>query len=104
MPGQPERLEALCYLVFRLSSQCQKIDKQKMVSGKRSVIPKDINRNEVQRLVANGAQLVEVLPAEEYNEAHLPGAINLPLKKLDRQSAKQLDLTRPVITYCNDFQ
>lgn len=66
--------------------------------------PKDINRNEVQRLIAHGAQLLEVLPAEEYNEAHLPGAINIPLKKLDRQSAKQLDPTRPIVTYCNDFQ
>jgi rhodanese-related sulfurtransferase/CBS domain-containing protein len=54
--------------------------------------------------IGNGAQLLEVLPAEEYNEAHLPGAINLPLKKLDRQSAKQLDPNQPIITYCHDFQ
>lgn len=64
----------------------------------------DINRNDVQRLVADGAQLVEVLPAEEYNEAHLPGAINIPLKKLDAQSVTRLDTARPVITYCHDFQ
>ena len=64
-------------------------------------MPTDINRNDVQRLVAGGAQLVEVLPAEEYNEAHLPGAINVPLKKLDRQSVKALDPARPVITYCH---
>ncbi len=67
-------------------------------------MPKDINRNDVQRLVANGAQLVEVLPADEYSEAHLPNAINIPLKKLDQQSVKPLDLARPVITYCHDFQ
>lgn len=67
-------------------------------------MPSDINRNDVQRLVADGAQLVEVLPAEEYNEAHLPGALNIPLKKLDAQSVKPLDPTRPVITYCHDFQ
>lgn len=67
-------------------------------------MPRDINRNEVQRLVATGAQLVEVLPAEEYNEAHLPRAINIPLKKLDAQSVKPLDPARPVITYCHDFQ
>jgi hypothetical protein len=36
-------------------------------------MPTDINRNDVQRLMATGAQLVEVLPEEEYNEAHLPG-------------------------------
>jgi rhodanese-related sulfurtransferase/CBS domain-containing protein len=67
-------------------------------------MPTDINRDDVQRLIASGAQLVEVLPAEEYNEAHLPGAINLPLKKLDRQSTKQFALTHPLIVYCNDFQ
>ena len=67
-------------------------------------MPTDINRDDVQRLVGDGAQLVEVLPAEEYNEAHLPGAINLPLKKLDAQSVKGLDPSRPVITYCHDFQ
>jgi rhodanese-related sulfurtransferase len=67
-------------------------------------MPKDINRDEVQRLVANGAQLVDALPSQEYNEAHLPEAISLPLKKLDRQSVRALDPTRPIITYCNDFQ
>src|SRR5688572_22297725 len=67
-------------------------------------MPTDIDRNDVQRLVATGAQLVEVLPAEEYNEAHLPGAINIPLKKLDRQSAKQIDSTHPIIVYCHDLQ
>jgi rhodanese-related sulfurtransferase/CBS domain-containing protein len=67
-------------------------------------MPIDINRDDVQRLITNGAQLVEVLPAEEYNEAHLPGAINLPLKKLNRQSSQTLDSSRPVITYCHNFQ
>lgn len=67
-------------------------------------MPTDINRHEVQRLVAGGAQLVEVLPPEEYNEAHLPGAINLHLKKLNAGTVKQLDSGRPVIAYCHDFQ
>jgi rhodanese-related sulfurtransferase len=67
-------------------------------------MPIDINRNDVQRLIADSAQLVEVLPEDEYNEAHLPEAINMPLKKLDAQSVKQLDPARPVITYCHDFQ
>jgi len=67
-------------------------------------MPKDITREEVQRLVLNGAQLVEVLPEEEYQEAHLPGAINIPLKKLDAQSVQQLDPHRAVITYCHDLQ
>jgi rhodanese-related sulfurtransferase len=67
-------------------------------------MPTDINRHDVQRLTANGAQLVEVLPAEEYNEAHLPNAINIPLKELTRQSTKVLNIADPVITYCRDLQ
>lgn len=67
-------------------------------------MPTDIDRDELQRLVGGGAQLVEVLPEPEFSEAHLPGAVNLPLKKLDVDSAKRLDLARPVITYCHDFQ
>ena len=67
-------------------------------------MPTDIDRLEVQRLVGEGAQLVEVLPSQEYAEAHLPGALNIPLKQLDRQSTQVLEPGGPVITYCNDFQ
>jgi rhodanese-related sulfurtransferase len=56
----------------------------------------------VQELLERGAQLVEVLPHEEYQELHLPGAIHLPLKELDAQRAKQLDRERPVVVYCWD--
>jgi rhodanese-related sulfurtransferase len=68
-------------------------------------MPKGIDRNEVQRLVAEkNAQLVEVLPRPEYEEEHLPGAINIPLKELNRETAMQLDRSRPVIVYCHDYQ
>jgi rhodanese-related sulfurtransferase len=56
----------------------------------------------LRELLDEGAQLVEVLPREEYAEEHLPGAINIPLKELDRDSAAQLDKARPVIVYCWD--
>jgi rhodanese-related sulfurtransferase len=48
-------------------------------------------------------QLVEVLPAEEYEEEHLPGAISLPLKQLDVSTAAVLDRARPVVVYCWDY-
>ena len=66
-------------------------------------MPTDLHRvDEVQRLIALGAQLVEVLPPEEYTAEHLPGAINLPLKELTRETASRLDPVRPVIVYCWD--
>jgi hypothetical protein len=47
-------------------------------------------------------QLVEVLPAEEYRAAHLPGAVNVPLKLLDADATAGLDRTQPVVVYCWD--
>jgi rhodanese-related sulfurtransferase len=61
-----------------------------------------VNLAGVQELLERGAQLVEVLPHEEYQELHLPGAIHLPLKELDAQRARQLDRERPVVVYCWD--
>ena len=66
--------------------------------------PTQIHRDAVQRLVKEGAQLIEVLPAEEYADEHLPGAINIQLKTLDAETAHQLDRERPVIVYCYDYQ
>ena len=65
---------------------------------------KTIDWHETQRLIDEGAQLVEVLPAVEYAEAHLPGALNIPLKELDRVRVAVLDPVRPVIVYCWDYQ
>lgn len=65
-------------------------------------MPTEIDRGEVQRLIGQGAQLVEVLPADEYEEDHLPGAISLPLRQLETEAVGVLDRTRPVIVYCWD--
>jgi rhodanese-related sulfurtransferase len=65
-------------------------------------MPKTINRDEVRELLDRGAQLVEVLPIEEYDEDHLPGAINLPLRRIEGVAVTVLDRSRPVIVYCWD--
>ena len=68
-------------------------------------MPTAIDRHRVQRLLAERqAQLVEVLPTAEYEDEHLPEAISIPLKELDRQSTSRLDRARPVIVYCYDSQ
>lgn len=58
---------------------------------------------ELQQLIARGAQVVDVLPPEDYAADHLPRAINLPLKELNRTSAERLDRGRPVVVYCHDY-
>jgi len=66
-------------------------------------MPREIYRpSDVQALLDTGAQLVEVLPREEYEEIHLPGAIGIPLRKLDTEGPAQLDPSRPVVVYCWD--
>jgi rhodanese-related sulfurtransferase len=65
-------------------------------------MPASIEREDVQRLLTEGAQLVEVLPRAEYEEEHLPGAMNIPLKELDHETTGQLDRERAVIVYCYD--
>jgi rhodanese-related sulfurtransferase len=68
-------------------------------------MPISIDRDEVQRLVAEeAAQVVEVLPAAEYEDEHIAGAINIPLKELNEQTTRLLDRGRPVIVYCYDYQ
>lgn len=62
-----------------------------------------VSFSQLRDLLRDGAQLVEVLPAEEYGWAHLPGARNLPLKELDDDAVSALDRARPVVVYCNDF-
>jgi rhodanese-related sulfurtransferase len=64
--------------------------------------PIPIHREDVLALLDKAAQLVEVLPRKEFAEEHLPGAINIPLPKLDRQTAAQLDPDRPIVVYCFD--
>ena len=67
-------------------------------------MPTPIERERVRELLDEGAQLVEVLPADEYTYEHLPGALNIPLKTLDGERAHALDRERPVIVYCYDTQ
>ena len=57
-------------------------------------------RDEVQRLIREeAAQLVEVLPPPMFEDEHIEGAINIPVKELDRETTSGLDKGRPVIVY-----
>jgi rhodanese-related sulfurtransferase len=67
-------------------------------------MPTPIDRERVRELVRGGAQLVEVLPADEYDDEHLPRALNIPLKEIDATRVSRLRRDRSVITYCNDLQ
>jgi rhodanese-related sulfurtransferase len=57
---------------------------------------------ELHELMAAGAQVVEVMPRQDYEKLHLPGAISLPLAELNAETAGHLDRTRDVVVYCWD--
>jgi rhodanese-related sulfurtransferase len=67
-------------------------------------MPEPVNRDELQTLLHNGAQLIELLGAKEYEHAHIPQAINIPLDKLNREAAAVLSRDRMILLYCYDFQ
>ena len=68
-------------------------------------MPHSIDRDEVRCLISEeSAQLVEVLPATDYEKEHITGALNIPLKELDERAPRELERERPVIVYCNDYQ
>jgi rhodanese-related sulfurtransferase len=63
-----------------------------------------IDRERVQELVSGGAALIDTLPEKDYRDSHLPGAVNVPLKRLDATSAASLPRDRPIVVYCYDTQ
>lgn len=63
---------------------------------------RQIDCGRVRELLAEGAQIIEVLPRSDWEELHLPGALSIPLAQLDGERAAELDRERPVITYCWD--
>ena len=60
----------------------------------------DIDRSALLELIdAGDVQIVAVLPEAEYLDGHIPGAVNIPLKSLDENTARVLDRGKPVVVY-----
>lgn len=60
---------------------------------------KEISREEAQKLVDSGAQLIDVRTDHEWEVGRIPGATHLPLAELSQRSA-EIDQERPVVLYC----
>ncbi len=65
-------------------------------------MPREVDRHEVQRLLREGAQLVDVMGRKEFEASHISGAVNIPIRKLAAEARSRLDAGRGVITYCYD--
>ena len=60
---------------------------------------------ELQRLLEEGERLVlvDALPPMSYAHSHLPGAINLPPKSVDKSVAWRIpDRDVPIVVYCSN--
>lgn len=66
-------------------------------------MPTEILKEQVRDLLSEGAQIIEVLSAKQYQKQHIAGALNIPLEDLDRAAVDHLSKSQPIITYCYDF-
>lgn len=53
----------------------------------------------LERVMRNEVALIDVRPAEEYAQGHIPGAVSVPLSELDRYMRKLRKKTE-VVAYC----
>jgi len=60
---------------------------------------REISREEAQKMIEAGAQLVDVRADHEWDAGHIPGATHLPLAEL-AERAGEVDKERPVVLYC----
>jgi rhodanese-related sulfurtransferase len=59
----------------------------------------EIDRRTLLGLLDSGVQIVDVLPDREYQSGHIPGAVNIPLKKLNAETTSILQRDKPVVVY-----
>ncbi len=60
---------------------------------------REVSREEAQKLIDEGAQLVDVRADHEWEVGHIAGATHLPLDEVAAR-AGEIDKERPVVLYC----
>jgi len=61
----------------------------------------NVSSVEAKQLVNEGALLVDVRSHEEYNEGHLPGAVLIPVGKIEDSIDQLGSKERPIVVYCH---
>jgi rhodanese-related sulfurtransferase len=59
----------------------------------------EVSRKQAQKLIEDGAQLVDVRADHEWESGRIAGATHLPLDEL-AERAGEIDRERPVVLYC----
>jgi rhodanese-related sulfurtransferase len=47
--------------------------------------------------------LVEVLSEQQYNEGHIPEAINIPVTEIEEEAEKHFDKDDKIVVYCSSY-
>lgn len=55
---------------------------------------------DARKLVADGAQLVDVRTPEEFSAGHIDGALNVPVGELPKRIGELGAKERPIVVYC----
>ena len=72
--------------------------KHRFLEGREGMEP--VDREALLKLVREGgATVLDVRPVEEYNAGHIPGALSLPLKELERRLS-ELPRDQEIVAYC----
>ena len=68
---------------------------------KRNMESFEINIDELKKKQKNGAKIIDVRSSQEYNEGHLPDAINIPYYEIKKSIDKLLtDKSQEIVLYC----
>lgn len=63
---------------------------------------KAITHEEILAAEPGELQIVEVLPAGEFERMHIPRAVSIPLSEMSRDAVEWLNPAQPVVVYCFD--
>jgi len=59
----------------------------------------ELSCEKLQKLLKDGAQLIDVRSTMEFNQGALNGAINLPINSIQHNTGS-IDQSKPVLLYC----
>ena len=63
---------------------------------------REVDHREVLAMLSAVAQILDVLPAQEYNGAHVKGAVHIPLPRILADAPMLLDRSQRTVVYCRD--
>jgi len=58
------------------------------------------HRKKIDKMISQGALIVDVRTPEEFSSGHVNGAINIPLAEIEKKLSLFGDKNKPIVVYC----